>query len=669
LRHVLQDNRTVTEFRKDASKAVCIVWQHHPTELEKYLIHDLMKYGLKSNGKWALALFVPMLLTGLARAQITPSYTISAFAGNYTSGFAGDGSTAASAQLASPFAVAVDKSGNVFIADQFNNRIRKVDRSGTISTVAGDGTSGYKGDASAATSAQLSNPEGVAVDSSGNLYIADTSNSVVRKVSTSGTISTIAGNFTTGAGFSGDGAAATAALLFHPSGIVVDAKGNVYIADTSNNIVRIVTTDGKIATYAGNFGAGIGFTGDGGPATSARLNNPEGLALDSAGNLYIADGNNNRIRVVNAASGVISTVAGSSLLGSFAGDGGLATKARLNTPKGIAVDSVGNLFIADTYNARIRMVSPAGIISTIAGNGATGSGGDGQVATTASLYFPSGVAVDSLSQNVYIVDNQNNVIRLLTAAPALPTIFSNGVVSASAFGTLPGIAPGSWIEIYGTNLALDARGLSASDLNGVNVPTSLAGTKVTIAGQPAYFAYISAGQVNVQVPSNVTAGTQSLVVTTPYGSTSAYNVTVNATQPGLLAPASFIVGGKQYLAALFSDGTTFVAPPGAIAGVTSRPAKRGEIITIYGVGFGMVTPNIPAGQLVQQSNTVASPVTFSFAGTAAMSNYSGLAPQQVGLYQFNVVVPNVADSDLVPLTFTFGGATVTTQTLYTAIRN
>lgn len=633
------------------------------------MIHLSMRHGLKKNAKWAMAICAPLWCTGLAIGQITPTFAISTFAGNYTSGFSGDGSAASGAELASPFAVAVDKSGNVYIADQFNNRIRKVDRNGNISTVAGNGTSGYTGDGGAATSAELSDPEGIAIDSSGNLYISDTANSVVRKVSTSGTISTIAGNFTAGGGYAGDGAAATSAQLFHPSGIAVDSKGRIYIADTSNNIIRIVTTDGNINTYAGNFGAGIGFTGDGGPATSARLNNPEGLALDSAGNLYIADGNNNRVRVVNAATGTITTLAGSSTLGGFGGDGGLATKARLNTPKGVAVDSVGNVYIADTYNARIRLVSPAGIISTIAGNGATGAGGDGQLATTASLYFPSGVSVDTLSANVYIVDNQNNVIRLLTANPANPSVFSNGVVSASAFGTLPGIAPGSWIEIYGQNLAVDARGLAQSDLNGVNVPTSLDGTSVTIGGQAAFMDFISAGQVNVQVPSTVTAGSQPLVVKTPYGSSAAYTVTVNATQPGVLAPASFVVGGKQYVAALLSDGATFVAPPGAIAGVTSRQAKPGEIITIYGVGFGMVTPNIPAGQIVQQSNTVASPVQFLFGGTAATSAYSGLAPQQVGLYQFNVVVPNVANSDLVPLTFTLGGTAVTTQTLYTAVHN
>jgi uncharacterized protein (TIGR03437 family) len=626
-----------------------------------------------NNRKWTMAVCVSglaaMLLPGAAQGQITPSYTISTYAGNYTSGYSGDGSAATSAALAGPFGMAVDKTGNIYIADQFNNRIRKVDTSGNISTVAGNGTAGYSGDGAAATSAELSDPESVAVDSSGNLYIADTGNSVVRKVTSSGTISTIAGNTTAGAGYSGDGAAATSAQLFHPTSMVLDSKGNLYIADTSNNIVRILTTDGNINTFAGNFGAGNGFTGDGGPATSARLNNPEGLAIDSAGNIYIADGNNNRIRVVSAATGTITTVAGSSTIGGFSGDGGLATKAKLDIPKGVAVDSIGNIYIADSFNSKIRLVTPAGIINSIAGNGSEGSGGDGQLALTASLYFPSGVAVDTKSQNVYVVDNQNNVIRLLIAVPQTPTIYPSGVVSASAFGTLPGIAPGSWIEIYGTNLAVDSRGWGSSDFSGVNAPTSLDGTKVTIGGQAAYVDYISAGQVNAQVPSNAPQGSQSVVVTTPYGTSAAYKVTVNATQPGVLAPASFVVGGNQYVAALFSDGATYVLPTGAISGVTSRPAKPGETITIYGVGFGPTTPSISAGQIVQQYNTVASPVAFSFGGTPATSTYSGLASSLVGLYQFNVVVPNVPNSNLVPLTFTLGGTAVTTQTLYIAVHN
>jgi uncharacterized protein (TIGR03437 family) len=192
-------------------------------------------------------------------------------------------------------------------------------------------------------------------------------------------------------------------------------------------------------------------------------------------------------------------------------------------------------------------------------------------------------------------------------------------------------------------------------------------TKVTIGGQPAFIDYISPGQVNAQVPSNAGSGPQPVIVTTAAGASSPYTVTVNAEQPGLLAPSSFNMGGKQYAAALFSDGATYVLPPGAIAGLASRRAQPGDAITLYGIGFGPVTPTISAGQIVQQTNALALPFHLFFGGTEAMVSYSGLAPNAVGLYQFNVIVPQVSSSDAVPLTFTLAGASGT-QTLYIAVQ-
>ena len=255
----------------------------------------------------------------------------------------------------------------------------------------------------------------------------------------------------------------------------------------------------------------------------------------------------------------------------------------------------------------------------------------------------------------------------LKIATAIPAISTNGVVSASAFGQFPSIAPGSWIEIYGANFATHSRSWGGTDFNGVNAPTALDGTSVTVGGQPAFIDYISAGQVNAQVPSTVTAGQQPVVVTTAVGSSSPYLVTVNATQPGLLAPASFIAGGKQYTAALFSDGTTFVLPPGSIAGVTSRQAKAGDSITFYGVGFGPVSPSILAGQVVQQSNALSLNIHLFFGQTEATLTYAGLAPSAVGLYQFNAIVPSVAASNALPLTFTLNGLPGS-QMLYTAVQ-
>jgi len=251
---------------------------------------------------------------------------------------------------------------------------------------------------------------------------------------------------------------------------------------------------------------------------------------------------------------------------------------------------------------------------------------------------------------------------------AVPAISPGGVVSAGAFGGFTSIAPGSWIEIYGSNLAVNTRSWVASDFSGVNAPTSLDGTSVTIAGQQAFVDYISLGQVNAQVPSNVAVGSQQIVVTAPGGSSVPYTVTVNAAQPGLLAPSSFNVGGKQYAVALFPDGVTYVLPPGAVAGLSSRRAQPGDTITLYGVGFGPVVPNIPAGQIVQQNNTLAASLQVGFGTIPATLQYDGLAPDAVGLYQFNVVVPNVPSSDTSPLTFTLGGV-AGAQALYLAIQN
>ncbi len=247
-----------------------------------------------------------------------------------------------------------------------------------------------------------------------------------------------------------------------------------------------------------------------------------------------------------------------------------------------------------------------------------------------------------------------------------PQIF--GVVSASAFGEFSAISPGSWIEIYGTNLAVGTRTWGSSDFNGVNAPITLGGTSVTIGGMPAYVDYISPEQVNVLVPGGVSTGPQPLVLATAAGASSPFTVTVNATEPGLLAPSNFKIGGTQYVVAQFPDGT-YVAPPGAISGVISNIAQPGDTIVIYGIGFGSVDPSVPPGQLVSGANTLALPFTISFGGVAAASiAYDGLAPGYTGLYQFDVVVPAVPGGNAGPLTFTLNGAGGA-QTLATAIGN
>jgi uncharacterized protein (TIGR03437 family) len=274
-------------------------------------------------------------------------------------------------------------------------------------------------------------------------------------------------------------------------------------------------------------------------------------------------------------------------------------------------------------------------------------------ATSAELNVPFGIALGS-GGSVYIsTQGSGGRIRKLTpsASSGPPSITTGGIVSAGAYGAFTSIAPGSWIEIYGSNLAVDSRQWAGSDLNGINAPTSLDGTSVTIGGDAAFIDYISGGQVNAQVPSNVGTGPQQVVVKTAAGSSSAYTVTVNAAQPGLLAPSSFNIGGTQYAVALFPDGMNYVLPPGAIAGLPSQRAQPGDTITFYGVGFGAVIPNIPAGQVVQQDNALALPIQIKFGTTQARVTYDGLAPDAVGSYQFDVVVPSIPSSDAVPVTF------------------
>ncbi len=352
-----------------------------------------------------LLVFVPFIFVEV-NAQIITTY-----AGTGAAGYAGDNGPAIFAKLNQPGYICHDASENLLIADYKNNVIRKVTNTGSISTIAGNGTAGYSGDGGHATVAKVRGPMGIAVDGSGNIYFAEALNHVIRKISTSGIISTIAGTGTSG--YNGDDIPATDAKLYSPYGVDVDNAGNIYFADVNNYRVRKINTLGIISTIAGN--GFFGFSGDGSPATAAQTKYPSGIAVNNVtGDIYISDYANHRIRKVNAL-GIITTIAGTGVVGN-SGDGGPATSANLNGPNGVYVDNVGNVYITCNYANVVRKVNISGIISTIAGNGTIGAGGDGGPATTAQLSNPNDISINAIG-NIFIADADNNAIRKIANYP------------------------------------------------------------------------------------------------------------------------------------------------------------------------------------------------------------------------------------------------------------
>ncbi len=354
------------------------------------------------------------------------------------SGFNGDGNTATATQFSSPTGLLLD-AGSLLLADSGNGRIRSVDASGKVTTIAG----GFVGDGNAAALAALNAPEDICIDPSGNLIIADTDHHRIRKVEPSGKISTLAGiGF---AGYGGDGGAASSAKLNYPLGVACDAAGNVYISD--DVFVRKVDRTGIIRTIAGN--GEYGYTGDGGPATAAKLGTPGPMVVEGSGNVYMTDEDFCVIRKIDTA-GVISTFAGNGQC-DFRGDGGPATAASLDVPLGITVDASGNVYIADTYNHRVRKVSKSGVITSIAGTGENGFGGDNGSALSAQLSYPSGLQFDSAG-NLYVADWGNNRIRRIDASGLITTIAGTG-----EFGFAGDEGPAAAAQFEGaTALAVDA---------------------------------------------------------------------------------------------------------------------------------------------------------------------------------------------------------------------
>lgn len=426
---------------------------------------------------------------------------------------------AATLPLALPAAIVYDAQGDLFIADTNNQVVRELSAAGVVTTIAGTGVQGFSGDHGPAAAAELDSPMGLALDAAGNLYIADSHNHRIRLVSTAtGVITTIAGTGT--AGFSGDGGAAKAAQLDLPTAVALDSAGNVYVADTGNHRIRRVATAGTITTVAGN---GVeGFGGDNGPAILASIDSPTGLVLDAAGNLYLADTHNGRVREVSAATGLIATVAGVGVAGGglqqSSGDGGPATAAGMALPRGLTLDASGNLYVADSANHRIRRISSAGTITTVAGDGTETFAGDSAPAVAASLDTPLSVALSPVGL-VTLADTGNNRVRQLDALPspgpdihtiaglgsagqgvstlslAGPSVVAYGSGTVTASLTAPTLATGSVTFLDttgGTAVTLGSATLSATGTASLNTATLSAGTHTLVATYPGDSTHASA---------------------------------------------------------------------------------------------------------------------------------------------------------------------------------
>lgn len=571
--------------------------------------------------------FVLILTAGPARAQI---FTISTVAGNHLDTNLVDGAAAIYSGLDYPQGLAMDTAGNLYIADGNHNRVRLVSTNGMMTTFAGGGTvpsaGGYTGDGGPATSATLGLPAAVAIDATGNVDIADYSNSVVRKVTPGGIISTYAGNGLPG--FAGDGGPATAARLNQPRALAVDASGNLYIADYAEGRIREVTPKGTISTFAGS-GVSFGSSGEGGPATLAALNGPSGIVFDTAGNLYIAVSGDYVIRKVSS-SGLITTVAGLYLNPGYSGDGGPATSALLQTPTGLAIDQAGNFYVSDPSNNVIRQILANGTIRTIAGNGTSGYSGDGGPALNAELSSPCDLL--TVNGKLYISDRANDVIRLLIGPPA---ILPGGVTPL--FSTASTIQPGSWVSIYGNNLIT---GTQAVQWNG-NYPITLGGTTVTINNKPAYLSYVSPGLINLEAPDDTMRGIVAVTVTTSNGSMST-PVTLAAQ-----SPAFNLLSDAKHVAAIIlrADGSgafgggsyDVVGPAGTSLGYPTVPAKAGDSVVIFGLGFGPTNPAVPSGQPFSGAAATLDPVSLTINGQTVTLSFAGESAP--GLFQLNLTVP------------------------------
>jgi uncharacterized protein (TIGR03437 family) len=538
-------------------------------------------------------------------------------AGRGERGFDGDGGAAVSAAVAlanlqticdpkvsfeQTSHIAVDTKGNTYFTDSNNQRIRRIDSAGVITTVAGNGAvppanarcepTGPVNDGPNALAAQLFNPSDVIVNpANGNLIVADQQNNRIRQITPAGAISTIVGNGQHN--FYAPGVLATASAMDWPSALALDPTGALYFAELHTNRIGKLGTDGRLSTVAGS--GFPGFSGDSGPAGLATLTKPAGIAIDRTGAVLIADTGNHRIRRV--ADGIITTIAGTGAA-SFCGDGGPATQACLNTPMDVKADTLGNIYIADTVNNRIRRIDSAGIITTVA----------------TDLNLPCAIAIDA-NNDLLIVDWQNYRIRKLSFAKA-PLISPGGVVNGASFQSP--VAPGAIISIFGQGFG-DGAGASVT-VNGVNAPVSL----------------VMSTQINAQMPYGIGAGEATAVITTAAGSSAPLPFSVSDSAPGI-----FTYGTGRAICT--NEDGTLNAPDNSVA--------HGQALVCYVTGLGAVTPEVQTGQSAPADHitSAVAPVSATVGGAQAQVFFAGLSTGFIGLGQVNLFVPDGAPTGDVPL--------------------
>ena len=573
--------------------------------------------GLSAMNDLAMDVYGSLYIAdGVRVRRVSPAAMIETVAGDGYAHSVGDGEAATSAQLFQPSAVALDAMGNLYIADTGTQRIREVMPNGNMTTLAGTGIIGRGNvDGVPAATMPLHSPMAVATDAAGNLLVADTFNHRILRITPAHIVHMVAGTGTSGT--SADGMAPLAATLRAPRGVCLDRAGTLYIVDTSNHRVLRLPAGGVLQTVAGN--GSPGYAGDTGPARFAQLKVPNACAFDSAGNLYIADTGNHSIRKVTV-GGAIWTVAGAGIMGG-SGDEGPAISAHLSSPRGVAVDDNGNIFIGDTGNNRIRVVTPDGVIHTIAGSGMAGFFGDGGAAIDALLREPAGLYLDG-SGALYFADSGNNRIRHMRpdviALPPVTVLAPLTVVNAISLRA-GAIAPGEVVSIFGSGLGPAVGVTAALDASGA-LPTLLAAVEVRINSVSSPIFYAQSGQINAQVPYTV-AGSDAVDVIVVYQGKLAGGVSVK-TAPS--APALMTV-------AINRDGGL---------NAESAPAARGEWMTFYATGEGLTDGARVAG--VPAAAPYAHPllpIVLKIAGVSADILYAGSAPGLVGVMQVNARVP------------------------------